>query len=88
MGADQRGQATGGTHRAILWGTVLLVVLPGFSGTHGQQKQDAQQGADMGTGCACHNINGLRQWFPEVVETVSGKPTSIHRPKEINQGGG
>ena len=50
MGANQRGQGTGRTRRAIVPGTVLLVVMPGFSGTHGQQKQDAQQRGDTGEG--------------------------------------
>ena len=42
MGANQRGQGTSRTHRTVVPDVVLLVVMPGFSGTHGQQKHDDQ----------------------------------------------
>lgn len=42
MGANQRGQGTGRAHRAVVPDIVLLVVMPGFSGTAGQQKRDDQ----------------------------------------------
>ena len=48
MGANQRGQGTDSTHRAIVSDIGLLVMMPGVSGTHGQQKQDAQQDGDTG----------------------------------------
>ena len=56
MGANQRGQGTRRTHRAIVLDIVLLVVMPGFSGTHGQQKRDDQQRGDTGEGCKSHKI--------------------------------
>ena len=36
MGTNQRGQRTGRTHGAIVRDVVLLVVVPGFSGTDAQ----------------------------------------------------
>ena len=50
MSANHRGQGTGRTHRAIVSDIGHLVVMPGFDGTHDQQKQDAQQGGDTGEG--------------------------------------
>ena len=61
MGTDQRGQATGRTHRAIVPDTVLLVVMPGFGGTNAQQKHKAQQRNDTGEGCTGHKFDRSRQ---------------------------
>ena len=87
MGANQRGQGTGRTHHAIVPDFALLVVMPGFSGTHGQQKHDDQRRNDMSEGCTSHKIDGLRQWFLKVMQMISRKSTSVLLPKEITQGG-
>ena len=62
MGANQRGQGAGRTHRAIVPDIVLLVVMPGFSGTNAQQQHDAQQRNGTGEGCTSHEFNRSRQW--------------------------
>ena len=68
MGTNQRGQGTGRTRRAIVPDAVLLVAMPGFSGTNAQQKQDAQQGGDTGGGCTSHKFDRSRQWFVDVMQ--------------------
>ena len=61
MGAGQRGQGTGRTQRAFVSRTVLLVVMPGLSGTDAQQKHDGQRRNDTGEDCSSHNMDGSRQ---------------------------
>ena len=86
MGANQRGQGTGRTHRAVVPDTVLLVMMSGFSNTHDQQKQDAQQDGDTGDGCTSRKINRSRQWSAKVIQMLTRKSTSVLRPKEITRG--
>lgn len=86
MGANQRGQGTGRTYRAIVPDVGLLVVMPGFSNTHGQQKQDAQQGGDTGDACMNHKINRSSQWSAKVIQMITRKSTSVLLPKGITQG--
>ena len=87
MGANQRGQGTGRTHRAIVPDIGLLVAMSGFSGTHGQQKRDNQQHGDTGEGRTSHKIDGSRQWSAKVMQMITRKSTSVLLPEEITQGG-
>ena len=56
MGANVRGQGTGRTEHAIVPGIVLLVLMPGFSGTDAQQQHDGEQRNDTGEGCTGHIV--------------------------------
>ena len=57
MGAKVRGQGTGRTEHAIVPGIVLLVVMPGFSGTGAQQQHEGQQRNDTGEGGMGHIVS-------------------------------